>query len=112
CATVTALCRLVAQRPFIPSSISRITSEGTSRTVDVIGATVTVARWPIALARVRTRTGRCLSGGGNRHRRTSPRLRVAATMRPPPRCGTLPRAEAGPDTRADPDLLTPARAGA
>src|SRR5260370_2998173 len=74
CATVTALGRLTAQRPFMPSSISRITSEGTPRTVEVIGATVTVARCPIALARVRIRTGRCLSGGANRHRRISPLL--------------------------------------
>ena len=38
----------------------------------VSGATVTVARWLIALSRVRTSTGRCLSGGANRHRRKTP----------------------------------------
>src|SRR5450759_1173317 len=95
-ATVTALCRLTAQRPFIPSSISRISSEGTPRMVDVMGATVTVARWPMTVSRVRTRTGRCLSGGANRHRRISPLLTVPATPRHPPRYGTLPRAAGGP----------------
>ena len=52
CEIVTALCRLTAQRPFIPSSTSRITSEGTPRIVDEIGATVTVDRWLTALSRV------------------------------------------------------------
>jgi hypothetical protein len=33
---------LTAQRPFMPSSSSSTTSDGTPRTVDVIGATVTV----------------------------------------------------------------------
>ena len=72
-----------APQPSMPDRgiLSSTTSAAFPRMVDVIGATVTVARWPIALARVSTRTGRCLSGGGNRHRRTSPLLRVAATMR-------------------------------
>src|ERR1017187_6002656 len=111
-ATVTALCKLTAQRPFIPSAISRITSEGTPRMVDVIGATVTVARWPIALSRVRTTTGRCLSGGLNRQRRTSPLLSVRAMTRHPPKCGTLPPAAAWRGTRDDPALPTPDHASA
>jgi len=57
---------LTAQRPFIPSWISSITCEGTARIVEVIGATVTVARWPMALSRVRTTTGLSLSGGLDR----------------------------------------------
>jgi len=44
CGIVTALCRFTAHRPFIPSSTSNITSEGTSRTVEVTGATVAVER--------------------------------------------------------------------
>ncbi len=109
CDNVTALWRLTAQRPFMPSSTSRITSEGTPRMVDVTGATVTVARWPIALVRVRTTTGRCLSGGGNRHSRTSPLLRDAATMRHPPKDGIPPRAGVGPGNPCDPDSRVPTR---
>jgi hypothetical protein len=37
-----ALCRFTAQGAFIPSSSLSMTSEGTPRIVDVIGATVTV----------------------------------------------------------------------
>src|ERR1022692_2844455 len=112
CSTVRALCRFTAQRPFIPSSMSRITSEGTPRTVDEIGATVTVARWPIALSRVRTRTGRCLSGGANRKRQTSPRLSLPAMRRHPPIYGTRPPAAVEPCTRAGPAPPIPARASA
>ena len=87
CEIVTVLCRLTAQRPFIPSSTSRITSEGTSRTVEEIGATVTVTRWLTALSRVSNRTGRCLSGRANRQRWTSPRLSLLATPQRPPTSG-------------------------
>ena len=40
------------QEVFIPSSSSRITSDGTPRIVDVMGATVTVDRYGTALLRV------------------------------------------------------------
>ena len=85
CETVTALCRLTAHRPFIPSPTPRITSEGTSRMVEEIGATVTVERCPTALSRVKMTTGRCLSGDANRQRWTSPRFSLPATQRHPPR---------------------------
>src|SRR5580692_2251555 len=39
--TVTTLCRLTAQTCFIPSSSVKTTSDGTPRTVEVMGATVT-----------------------------------------------------------------------
>jgi hypothetical protein len=42
CETVTALCVLIAQRVFMPSSSLNTTSEGTPRIVDVIGTTVAV----------------------------------------------------------------------
>ena len=71
CEMVTALCKFTAQAPFIPSATSNTTSEGTSRIVEVIGATVTVERWPTALSRVRISTGRCLSGFSNRQRWTA-----------------------------------------
>jgi hypothetical protein len=41
---VIALWRFTAHRPFIPSSTSKITSDGTLRIVEEIGATVTVER--------------------------------------------------------------------
>ena len=81
CATVTALCRLMAQSPFIPSSISRITSEGTPRIVEEIGATVTVDRWLTALSRVRTRTGRCLAGVFRRRRSVLPTTEFVFPLR-------------------------------
>src|SRR5580658_7519760 len=63
---VTALCRFTTHGAFIPSSTSRITSEGTSRTVEVIGATVTVWRYrelgrgPVAACRaVQTGKRKC-----------------------------------------------------
>ena len=63
----------------MPSSTSKTTSEGTPRIVEVIGATVTFDRYPIALLRVRTTTGRFLSGGANSYSRTSPRaIRLGA----------------------------------
>ncbi len=40
----------------MPSSSSRITSEGTPRIVEVIGATVTVDKYAMALLRVSTTT--------------------------------------------------------
>src|ERR1043165_6931266 len=104
------LCRFTAQVPFMPSSILKITSDGTPRTVDVIGATVTVAKCPTTLERVRISTGLCLLGGGKRHSRTSPRLRVPAMTRHPPTCGNPPRVADGRDTRADP--APPVRADA
>ena len=82
---VTALCRVTAQGPFIPSAIPKVTSEGTSRIVDEMGATVTVVRCPTALSRVRISAGRCLSGDANRQRCTSPRLSLPATQPRPPR---------------------------
>ena len=85
CEIVTRLCRLTAHGPFTPSSTSNRTSDGTSRIVEVMGAMVTVARCPIALLRVKISTGRCLSGGGNLQRNTSPRLRFRATMPYPPK---------------------------
>jgi len=65
-ATVITLCRLTAHACFIPSSGPRTTSEGTSRMVEVIGAIVSRDKYPIAEPRVRTSTGRDLSGAGNR----------------------------------------------
>jgi hypothetical protein len=50
----------------MPSSAPIGTSEGTPRIVDVIGATVTVDKYPMALSRVRTTTGLRLSGAANR----------------------------------------------
>ena len=44
CDTVTALCRFTAQGALMPSSSSNLTSKGTPRTVDVIGATAAVDR--------------------------------------------------------------------
>jgi len=44
CTTVTGLWRLMVQGAFIPSSSLSRTSEGTPRMVEVMGATVTVAR--------------------------------------------------------------------
>ena len=41
---VTALCRFTAHTVFMPSSSPSTTSDGTPRTADVIGATVTVDR--------------------------------------------------------------------
>lgn len=112
CLTVSALCRLTAHRMFIPSPMSRITSEGTPRTVEVMGAMVTVARWGIALPRVSTNTGRCLCGGGNRHNRMSPLIRSEATMPLSPKQDTpLPVADV-PSTHDGPALPTPVHGGA
>ena len=71
--------------PFIPSEIPRMTSEGTSRMVEEIGATVTVERCPTALSLVKIRTGRCLFGEANPQRCTSPRLSVPAMLLHPPK---------------------------
>lgn len=87
CEIVTALCRFTAHRPFIPSSTSSTTSEGTSRTVEVIGATVTVDRWLTAPSRVSMSTGRCLSGRSNRQRWTAPRFNLPAKPLRPPTVG-------------------------
>lgn len=50
----------------MPSSSSKLTSEGTPRMVEVMGATVAVERYRSALSRVITTTGLALSGGANR----------------------------------------------
>ncbi len=42
CEMVTALCKFTAHVDLMPSSSSRMTSDGTPPTVEVIGATVTV----------------------------------------------------------------------
>jgi hypothetical protein len=42
CEIVTALCKFTAHGDFMPSSSFKTTSDGTPRTVDVMGATVTV----------------------------------------------------------------------
>jgi hypothetical protein len=112
CATVTALCRLTAQGPFMPSSASRITSEGTPRIVEVIGATVTVLKCPIMLSRVKIKTGRSLSGEARRHRCTAPRFSLPATQPHPPRRGILRCAADVTSSRACPDLPIPVRANA
>jgi len=82
-ATVTKLWRFTAQGCFIPSSVPSGTSDGTPRTVDAIGATVTRDKYRIADPRVRIKTGRSLSGGANRYSRISPALRhlMAGTLR-------------------------------
>ena len=82
--TVTALCRLTAHGIFMPSSSSSKTCEGTSRIIDVTGATVTVARYGIALSRVSTTTGRSISGDAKRKSRISPRAIFPATRPLPP----------------------------
>ncbi len=64
--TVTTLCKLTAQGLFIPSASVNRTSEGTPRMVEVTGATVTEHRYSMAPSLVRTTTGLCLSGRGNR----------------------------------------------
>jgi hypothetical protein len=66
CETVTTLCRFAAHIVLMPSDSSSVTSDGTPRIVDVIGATVTVDKYATALSRVSTTTGLCLSGGANR----------------------------------------------
>ena len=63
CETVTVLCRFTAHRDFMPLVSHKATSEGTPRTVVVIGATVTVATNSIALFRVSMTTARFFSGG-------------------------------------------------
>jgi hypothetical protein len=83
--TVTALWRFTAYGDFMPSSSRKTTSDGTPRIVDVIGATVTVDRYPMALSRVNTTTGLFLSGRANRYSRTSPRATLAAMLPPPPK---------------------------
>jgi hypothetical protein len=64
--TVTTLCKLMAHEFFIPSASVKHTSDGTPRMVEVMGATVTADKYPMALGRVSTSTGRCLSWWGNR----------------------------------------------
>lgn len=64
--TVSTLCRFTAHGCFIPSSSVRTTSDGTPRMAEVIGATVTDDKYGMALSRVRTTTGLCLSGEGKR----------------------------------------------
>ena len=66
----------------------------------MIGATIAVERWPMALSRVSMRTDRCLPGDGNRQTWTSPRFNLPAKTRPPPRDDILLSAEAGLDNRA------------
>jgi len=66
----------------MPSSSSNLTSEGTSRMLDVIGATVAVDKYPRALSRVSTTTGLALSGGAKWYRRISP-LAVPPPKSPP-----------------------------
>ena len=82
--TVATLCRLTAHGPFIPSTSVRRTSDGTSRIVEVMGATVTADKYAIALSRVSTSTGRCLSGRAKRYSRISPRSIAPATLPPAP----------------------------
>lgn len=60
--TVWMLSMFAAQLLLRPSSGERKTSEGISRKVVVIGATVTAVKNPMAESRVRMRTGRRLSG--------------------------------------------------
>ena len=48
----------------MPSACAKRTSEGTSRIVEVIGATVTAAKPAMALSLVRITTGLRLSGEG------------------------------------------------
>jgi hypothetical protein len=62
--THPALCRFTAQGDFMPSSSFRTTSDGTPRIVDVTGATVTVDKYAMAMARLSTRAGRFLFGRG------------------------------------------------
>jgi len=78
--TVCRWSQLIADSRGRPSSGERRTSEGIFRTVLVIGATVTSPRYSRTESRVRTRTGRRLSGCGNLYQRMSPRL----TSRPSP----------------------------
>ncbi len=49
----------------MPSSSPSNTSDGTPRIVEVIGATVTVDKYAMAVSRDRTTTGLRLSGGAN-----------------------------------------------
>ena len=63
--TVTTLCRFMAHGPFIPSASFKATSDGIPRMVEVMGATVTVNKYAMALSLVSTTTGRGLSGLGN-----------------------------------------------
>ena len=94
CDTVTILCRLTAHADFIPSSTLNMISDGTPRIVVVIGATVTVDRYSIALLRVNTTTGRFLSGAAKLYSRTSPRAIRPATPPPLPTHETHPRRQA------------------
>jgi len=82
---VTALCRFTAHGVFMPSSSLSVTSDGTPRIVDVIGATVTEDKYKTALSRVRTTTGRLLSGGANWYSRMSPLAILLAMPLPPPK---------------------------
>ena len=50
------LCRFTAHAAFMPSSSPSTTSEGTPRIVDVMGATLTVDKYEMALSRVNTTT--------------------------------------------------------
>ena len=81
--------------------------------VEVMGATVT--RSPDALSRRRASDytePAAVSGREAGKTDPSPLLRVPATPRHPPRCGTLPRAAGGPNTRAGPALPIPVHASA
>ena len=60
--TVCKWSQLTAQSRGMPSDLERNTSEGISRTVLVIGATVTSPRYSKTESRVRIRTGLFLSG--------------------------------------------------
>lgn len=60
--TVCMWSQLTAQSRGIPSAFERKTSDGISRTVLVMGATVTPPRYANTESRVRMRTGLLLSG--------------------------------------------------
>jgi hypothetical protein len=82
--TVTRLCRFTAHGPLSPSASLNCTSEATSRMVEVIGATVTAARYGMTLFLVKTTTGLRLSGRAKGQRRMSPRVIAPATLPPAP----------------------------
>lgn len=107
CETVTRLCRFTAHGPFIPSLSSSVTSDGTPRIVDVIGATVTVDRYATAVSLVRTRTGLGLSGGANPYMRMSPRTILPAMLLPLPTRATLRDHAAVANSQVDPALRAP-----
>jgi hypothetical protein len=60
---VIVLWRFTAHAVFMPSSAPKTTSEGTPRIVEVMGATLTVDKYEMALSRVSTTTGRFCPAG-------------------------------------------------